>query len=424
MKSKLLLFSLVVFLAASLVGGTSAYFSAKAEAPVSEFTAGTVMIEAGQAVYYSDGKDSMNVNPGDAFKKCIKVTNTGSKAIELRLADFEFDLGIDWEYICENFEALCFSEVIDGDNPRWMDCEALKMEVNTALDAQWNEYKVTHPGYAEGEPLPNNPFDSEGKLINPLMAAPTPISGWIMKYVEGETVFFYADGPLAPGESTTLCTVLLFDGPWMGNLWQAAEFTMSGNFQAVQASNDAPQGVWGEGTWDNYQEVSEKDTPRLQLEATFGEAYANYFYENDTFIYAYLCEMENGNGWYEKEETAFGGEEEGAGAAWWFYFDMTGAPTQPITVGQTTEMGEVTVEVNRNTFDRLEIKIVFDEYWELQSDSEAVKIGGYDEVPTSRPAQYNLYKGDDLEVVLLSPPEFRVDFPYYVIHLDVLYYGP
>ena len=309
MKKKILYIALSIALAAALVGGgTMAYFSFKVEAE-NEFYAGYVTIEAGNAVYYSDEKDYTNVNPGDAFKKCIKITNIGSKAIELRLVDFEFTLDIDWDYIRDNFEELCFSEVMDGDHPRWPNWQALQAEVDAALDAPWNEYRVTHPGYAYGDPAPNNPFDENGRLINPIMAAPTPISDWIMKYVEGETVFYYNGGPLTPGDYTDFCVVLRFDGPWMGNLWQNADFIMSGTFQAVQASNDAPQEVWGESTWDNYQDVSNLDTSREQLAATFGDIYADYFYDNGEFIYAYLCEMngnDNGNGEFVGTGSAWG----------------------------------------------------------------------------------------------------------------------
>ena len=58
--------------------------------------------------------------------------------------------------------------------------------------------------------------------------------------------------------------------------------------------------------------------------------------------------------------------------------------------------------------------------WELQDDGEAVKIGGYEIIPDSRPSAGNyelssgttLYKGTDLIVDVEH-------YDYYAIHLDV-----
>lgn len=55
----------------------------------------------------------------------------------------------------------------------------------------------------------------------------------------------------------------------------------------------------------------------------------------------------------------------------------------------------------------------------LQDDDEDVKIQGYTVIPDSRPEAglFETCKGDDLEVTV-------PDYPFYVIHLDVLVPDP
>ena len=397
MKRKILFVALTVALVAAVIGGaTMASFTAKAEVE-NTFTAGTVMIEAGEEVVY--GESSMaNVNPGDAFKKCIPIENTGTKNIRLSMtAQLEYEIA--WDEL--DFDAHCFSS-------EWDSMADLQAAVEAALAAG----NVTNPADAMG--YPNGPFDKAGNLVIPVMIAPAANVDWFMKDVDGKLVFFY-DGILAPGAETKLCYIVIFDGPWMGNLWQGATFTINGLFQAVQSSNDAPQAVWGDAVWANYENVSALTEPRDRLEYDFGTAYADYFYDDYTFKYAYLCEFGNGEYWYE---TAFGGDFEGDSAAWWYFFDTQGPETQQIYVAQTIDGGTVTVavlvETNGNGLNKITIDL--DHGWELQDYDQAVKIQGYDdgELPDSRPAAgtFTTYKGNELEVEV---PAYR----YYVIHLDV-----
>ncbi|HRX25014.1 MAG TPA: hypothetical protein P5512_12805, partial [Chitinophagales bacterium] len=109
------------------------------------------------------------------------------------------------------------------------------------------------------------------------------------------------------------------------------------------------------------------------------------------------------------DETAWGGNYEGDGASWWYYFDTNGPATQDIYAGQNKVAGASV------TYKDGKLTIVLGPNMRLQSGSETVKIQGYAEgkLPTERPAggQFT-YKGTDL-VVPVSPAR------YFAIHLDV-----
>ena len=402
-----MLIAMSIALVAALIGGaTMAWFSYKVDVE-NTFTAGHVMIEESQEVVYGESlKD--NVNPGDAFKKCIPIFNIGSKNIRLRMSS-DFDLAIDWDRIRDNWEELCFTEEYDE-----VGFDNFKADVLAALESG----NVTNPADAVGEP--DGPFDEEGDLVIPMMVAPTPDSGWVMKDVDGQKVFFY-DGVLRPDYYTVLCMVVVFDGPWMGNLWQGATLTLKGTFEAIQSSNDAPENFWGEDVWDNYIDVIGLSEAREQLEVDFSEAYVNYFYDGNVFRYAYLCELPP-ESWYE---TAFAGDTSGDdGRGWWYYFDMRLGSPQTIWAGQHIRAGSASIVVDGEF---VKITLNFDNGWGLEEGkSEAVKIKGYyfaerdlDPVlPTYRPPGGVLrdYKGTDTEITLPNPdPPFDV----YVIHLDV-----
>ena len=118
-------------------------------------------------------------------------------------------------------------------------------------------------------------------------------------------------------------------------------------------------------------------------------------------------------------ETAFGGDTyggdtNGPGGAWWFYFDTQGNETQIIWAGQNIDIGTVTVSAPDNGNRTITLHLTGG--WELQDVNEPVKIQGYNdgEFPDSRPASgtFTTYKGDELSIVV-------PDFDYYVIHLDV-----
>jgi SdrD B-like domain len=116
------------------------------------------------------------------------------------------------------------------------------------------------------------------------------------------------------------------------------------------------------------------------------------------------------------EETAWAGNIEGAGNAWWFYFDTQSSATQSIYAGQNlVEGASVTYEqrIDGNYF-----VIVYGPNMGMQDVSETVKIEGYDVIPTVRPAAGQFtYKSDG------SPLEIfvgTVDYRYYAFHLDVV----
>ncbi len=75
-------------------------------------------------------------------------------------------------------------------------------------------------------------------------------SDWVLyEDVEGELWAYYLGGPIESGETVTLCLVVVFDGELTGNEYQGAAFELSAEFDAVQASNNAPSEVWG-AAWD------------------------------------------------------------------------------------------------------------------------------------------------------------------------------
>jgi len=217
----------VIALVAAVIGGASmAWFTAKAEAPAAEFTAGTVMIEAGAKFDVTEGIE--NVNPGDCYCLGWYIKNTGSKAIELRVTGIYATWEWDWEWLEPNWEALCFSD-----------------EYATAED-----FRTAMEG--------NEP--AMGEDGNPAFVIPCLDSDWVLYLVfdNGTVVgyeLYYLGGPVDAGDTVQVCLCVVFDGELMGNIYQGAKLTLGGQVQAVQASNNAPSEVW-EDAWD---EVNEDD---------------------------------------------------------------------------------------------------------------------------------------------------------------------
>jgi hypothetical protein len=106
-------------------------------------------------------------------------------------------------------------------------------------------------------------------------------------------------------------------------------------------------------------------------------------------------------------ETAYGGNLEGAGKAWWFYFDTQGPATQTIYAGQKETDGTVTWNGTSLVINLGSGK--------LQEVSEPVKVQGYNTLPDKRPASglFTTYKGSSLTVPGNGSR-------YYAIHLDFL----
>ncbi len=104
-------------------------------------------------------------------------------------------------------------------------------------------------------------------------------------------------GILAPGEETELCMAVVFDGPYMDNLWQGAKFKyFGGTIEAIQTTNDAPEAIWGE-LWPFYANLFE-DAETMNSYELLAEYvrdwYADYFYSNgETWLH---CDKEDVNG--------------------------------------------------------------------------------------------------------------------------------
>ena len=148
-----------------------------------------------------------------------------------------------------------------------------------------------------------------------------------------------------------------------------------------------------------------------------GEGFANLSesFKTENLYFIGLCGGENvgpenpGDDFIWVEETAYVGSELGGGNAWWYYFDTNVKASHPIYAGQSIVDGAtgffidgvLTIDLGENMI--------------LQNVDEPVKIQGYDEVPVSRPASglFTTYKGSEL---VIEVP----DYPYYVIHLDVM----
>lgn len=112
-----------------------------------------------------------------------------------------------------------------------------------------------------------------------------------------------------------------------------------------------------------------------------------------------------------EDETAYGGNTEGAGNSWWYYFDTQGDACQDIYAGQHFMDGG-SVCYNSAT-DMLTITL--GPGWSLQAVSESVKIQGYSTVPGNRPSagHFTTYKGTSLGPIKGNNKR------YYVVHLDV-----
>lgn len=229
MKSRIFIITLVVALAAAFVGGTMAWFTAKAEVE-NEFTAGTVMIDARETgVFKADVEVLLdNVNPGDCYEKTIRICNEGSKNIVLRM-QFEDEWEFDVDYLMDNYYALCFSN-----DPKYEPAEYDRAALEKAIE----------------------------NLINPVYENIT-VEGW--GFNVNDRWWYYEGAPLAgtDGDNDVVCIdvkiTVCFDGDLMTNHFQQASYTLTTSIQALQASNEASESVWNmkqgaDGKWftDSY----------------------------------------------------------------------------------------------------------------------------------------------------------------------------
>ncbi len=89
MKTKITLGVVAIALVALLIaGGTSSWFTADAEVPDVEFTAGTLEIDVDKTTETAGALvagDFGNINPGDTKTVCWDIKNDGSKKAEIRI---------------------------------------------------------------------------------------------------------------------------------------------------------------------------------------------------------------------------------------------------------------------------------------------------------------------------------------------------
>jgi hypothetical protein len=106
------------------------------------------------------------------------------------------------------------------------------------------------------------------------------------------------------------------------------------------------------------------------------------------------------------DETAYGGNTEGSGSPWWYYFDVNGPATQTVYAGQQPTDATVTYSNGQIIIDLGSLT--------LQDDDEPVRIKGLNIIPASPlPLDSYTYKGTQL-IWDVDP------YPFYVIHLDAL----
>lgn len=148
-------------------------------------------------------------------------------------------------------------------------------------------------------------------------------------------------------------------------------------------------------------------------DGSYGDTYL-WAPENKEISHITFCYSESELCYDWQYETAWGGEldtrpinpkNKKPEGAWFFIYDGVGAET--LWAGQGEIAGSVELIGS-------EIVITLAEDWYLQDVMEPVKIQGYDEYPTVRPAAglFTTYKGDELTITV-------DEFNYYAIHLDV-----
>jgi len=188
MKKKMLLMMLALTVSVALiVGATMAWFTAEDETENAVFQAGTVKIEAERNVDFDD--EYGNINPGDCKVVKYNIENTGTKSIELRAV-----LNLAWQ----------------GQGELPLD----NIYIVPQYGSDWVLYQL----------------DDEKGPEHPIYA-------------------YYMGGPVDTGDDVDLELVVYFDGARTGNEYQDMGFVIKGEFNAVQATNGAPEAEWGSQGW-------------------------------------------------------------------------------------------------------------------------------------------------------------------------------
>lgn len=205
-RSKAIMSILLIGLAALIIGGaTMSWFTDSDTVKDATFTAGTIEVSADGPKHGLSEIELSKINPGDCDRVEWTIRNKGTKNAELRVS----------------------------------------------LSALWkNIDKSDGSGYDPS--------------VDPFYFYPLPDSGWEMVEEGGEIWLYYTGGPVqgsvdgdGVGGNVPLILVVGFDGPEMNNAYQSAIMTIGGKVEAIQATHDAADEVWGpilgelrDGTYD------------------------------------------------------------------------------------------------------------------------------------------------------------------------------
>jgi len=236
MKKRIMLSVLVIALAAALIAGaTQAWFTDEKDLPVAEFTAGTLEIDVSEGepfILALENRVFENTNPGDCATIVWNIENIGTKRAEIRVK----------------------------------------------IDSEWLR-QTSADTWAKFEPDIDPELDYEGRAA---FFAPKG-DEWVM-YEDEEGMWLYYTGnallgsyDIEKGEegenSVQLCLVVGFDGPNMDNQYQGKKFKISGEVQAVQTTNGAPEAVWG---IDSLEAIKEGEAEGIYVEEYFTEGERGY----------------------------------------------------------------------------------------------------------------------------------------------------
>lgn len=196
MKKKIILSILVIlFVAATSLGATMAWFTAEDSITDNVFTAGTLMIEADENEFWDTGSVE-NWNPGDCEDKDVTVEVTGSKTAYLRM------------------------KIVDG----WY------------MKNESNEWVSWTPSI---DPIE---FKVNGVVVTFPSANWVKIGDWYY-YINQSDV--ENKGRLMPGDIITVVSKVCLNGPLADNQFQGKQYRLAFEFEAIQTTNEAVNTVWG-----------------------------------------------------------------------------------------------------------------------------------------------------------------------------------
>ncbi len=191
MKTKIALSLLVIiFVVVASLGATMAWFSAETSIEDNVFTAGTLMIEAGES--WADDYEVENWNPGDCEDKEVTVEVTGSKSAYIRM---QFDDG--------------WYQEVEGDWVAWTHSENVD-PITIIVDGQ-----------------------------------DFPTDDWVL---DGDWYYYIGGDPagyLASGDSLKVISQVCLDGPTADNEFQGKQYRLGFKFEAIQTTNNAAYYEWG-----------------------------------------------------------------------------------------------------------------------------------------------------------------------------------